>query len=182
MSHWGGFDPFLLGFVPLPRAGRLSFSTIEPHLLQKTLLTGTLANFILGQWRFCCVQYEANYLFGCVGAMKAPGFIHKLFGVAAIVLACGFVWQFYASAKNRREVERADAAFTRIVGKLAAHRRATGHYPESLSILAFANPTELEMQAAIQRITYERKQSGYKLSYNGASGGYHKSYEFVLDF
>jgi len=103
--------------------------------------------------------------------MKALLLIHKLFGVAVLALACLFGWIVYASIRNGREASRVEVMQTALEAKLAAYRRATGEYPDSLQLLSFTNSSqEVQMLPGIRKISYRHTKSGYVLSYEGASG------------
>ncbi len=98
----------------------------------------------------------------------------SIFGLLLVALVCVLAWEFYASARNNREVTRMDAVFKGLSSRLDGYRQTAGQYPASLSALSLTNADDVQL---LRRITYNRSQFGYTLSYTGFAG-YHKSYEF----
>jgi hypothetical protein len=92
-------------------------------------------------------------------------------GVMVLAVTPMLIVDSYKAQKARQEFKRMYEVKAVVEQKLEAYHQATGHYPDSIDVLAFTNsPQEIEMLPDLKKIRYRRTPSDYAIGWDGVYG------------
>jgi len=99
--------------------------------------------------------------------MKSLRFIHFLFGILAVSASLFVAWSFIEPYFHA-ESSRIEAIQTMLQARLEAWHYANGRYPDSLQDILLPNSAQENYRSSdIRKMSYQRTQAGYTLSYGG---------------